>query len=206
MRNPSGGKMEKVNTKWLVRMGALIAVIVLMSFTPLGYLKIGAVEITFIIIPVTIGAITMGPVSGLILGAAFGATSFIQCFGASPFGATLLGINWIYTLIMCMIPRMLMGWLTGVIFNAVHKRDKTKGKALSFSVASLAAPLMNTLFFVGCIILLFGSSDYIMGMRGELNLIAFFVAFVGLNGAIEAAVSFILGGAVSKAIYRYVKR
>ncbi len=198
--------MEKVNTKKLVRLGALIAVIILMSFTPIGYLKIGAVEITFIVIPVIIGAITMGPLAGAVLGAAFGITSFIQCFGASPFGAQLLSINWIFTLIMCIVPRVLMGWLTGVIFDAIHKHDKTKGKVLSFSVASVAAPLMNTLFFVGCVILLFGNSEYILNMQAGRNLIAFFVWFVGLNGLIEAIVSFIVGGAVSKAVYKYLKK
>ena len=197
---------EKINTKWLVRMGVLIAIIVLMSFTPIGYLKVGAVEITFIMIPVIIGAVTLGAKSGAILGAVFGITSFIQCFGASPFGAALLSINWIFTLLTCMVPRILMGWLTGVIFSALYKRDKTKGHVLSFIVASIAAPIMNTVLFVLFVIVLFGSTEYIIEMQAGRNLLAFVAWFVGINGAVEAAVSFLVGGSVSKAIYRFVNK
>lgn len=198
--------IEKKSTKWLVRMGVLIAVILLMSFTPIGYLKVGVVEITFIMIPVIIGAITLGAKSGAILGAVFGITSFIQCFGASSFGEILLSINPFFTFLTCMVPRILMGWLTGVIFEALYKKDKTKGNALSFITASIVAPIMNTLFFMLFIIVLFGSSDYILGLQAGRNIFAFVIWFVGINGAIEAAVSFFVGGSVSKVIYRLVNK
>ena len=198
--------LQEKSTKWLVRMGVLIAIIVLMSFTPIGYLKVGAVEITFIMIPVIIGAVTLGAKSGAILGAVFGITSFIQCFGASQFGVMLLSINWIFTFLTCMVPRVLMGWRTGVIFSALYKNDKTKGHALSFIVASIAAPIMNTFFFMLFVIVLFGSTDYIVNMQAGRNLFAFVAWFVGINGAVEAAVSFIVGGSVSKAVYKFVNK
>ena len=60
----------------LVLTALLTALIIVMAFTPLGYLKAGAIEITFITIPVIIGAVLLGPVGGLFLGAVFGITSF----------------------------------------------------------------------------------------------------------------------------------
>ena len=39
----------------------LTALIFVMAFTPLGYLKVGVVSITFLTIPVVIGAIIGGP-------------------------------------------------------------------------------------------------------------------------------------------------
>lgn len=198
--------IEKKSTKWLVKIGVLIAIIVLMSFTPIGYLNVGTVDITFLMIPVIIGAITLGAKSGAILGAVFGMTSFIQCFGMSPFGATLLAINPVFTFLTCMVPRTLMGWLTGIIFKALYKKDNTKGHALSFIVPSIAAPLLNTLLFTSFIIILFGSSDYITTIRAGRNLLAFVAWFVTINGVIEAAVSFIVGGTVSKAIYKVVNK
>lgn len=71
-------------------MAILIAIILVMAFTPLGYLKTAGLEITFIQVPVIVGAILMGPTAGAILGGVFGLTSFIQCFGLSAFGAALL--------------------------------------------------------------------------------------------------------------------
>ena len=97
-------------TLWMAQTAILAAVILLMAFTPLGYLKVGIIEITFLVIPVAIGAIMIGPGSGAVLGAVFGATSFAQAF-ASPFGAALLAINPFYTFLLTMVPRILMGYL-----------------------------------------------------------------------------------------------
>ena len=194
-------------TRRLVYMAILIAIILVMAFTPLGYLKTAGLEITFIQVPVIVGAILMGPTAGAILGGVFGLTSFIQCFGLSTFGAALLEINAVYTFILCFFSRVLMGWLTGLIFRALQKVDRTK--FVSYAVTSLAAPILNTVFFVGGMILLFGSSSYIQGLMAEAgaaNLLSFAVAFVALNGVIEAAACFLLGTAISKALASALKR
>lgn len=52
---------QKLDVKRLTVLAMLAAVIVLMTFTPIGYLKVGAVSITFIMIPVVIGAVVTGP-------------------------------------------------------------------------------------------------------------------------------------------------
>ena len=80
-------------TRRLVQMSILIAIMLILAFTPLGYLKVGAIDITFMTIPVVVGAILLGPASGAVLGGVFGLTSFIQCFGMSTFGEALLNIN-----------------------------------------------------------------------------------------------------------------
>ena len=84
---------NKFSTKYLVEMALLVAIILLMAFTPIGYIKTAGLEITLIVVPVAVGAVTLGPTAGAILGGVFGITSFIQCFGMSQFGALLLGIN-----------------------------------------------------------------------------------------------------------------
>ena len=191
-------------TRKLVQMAILIAIMLIMAFTPLGYLKIGMIEISFMTIPVVIGAILLGPAAGATLGGVFGLTSFIQCFGMSAFGATLLSINPVLTFLVCMVPRILMGYLAGVIFQVLHRTDKTK--ILSFAVSSLSGAVLNTIFFVGLLMLLFGSSDYIMGMRGGMSLLSFLAAFVGVNGVVEAIVAFILGTAISKALVQFLPK
>ncbi len=77
---------SKFSTKYLVEMALLVAIILLMAFTPIGYIKTAGLEITLIVIPVAVGAVTLGPAAGAILGGVFGITSFIQCFGMSAFG------------------------------------------------------------------------------------------------------------------------
>ena len=117
---------RKAKTLFLAQNAVLAAIVVLMAFTPIGYLRLGAVETTFIMIPVAVGAIALGEKSGAFLGLVFGISSFIQCFGISPFGAALLQINPIFTFIMCLVPRILMGYLCGashtgkLVFTLVH--------------------------------------------------------------------------------------
>lgn len=201
--------MEKSmsKTQHLTFLAVLSAIIILMTFTPLGYLRTGGLEITFIILPVAIGAVILKPVDSAILGGIFGITSFIQCFGMSAFGATLLSINWFLTLIVCLVPRVLAGWLGGLIFSALSKIDKTK--FVSYVVACLAVPLMNTLFFMSALIICFFNTDFIQGVMsalGATNVFGFVVAFVGINGVIEAAVCFVAGTAISKALAVAMKK
>ena len=190
----------------MVETALLGAIIIVMAFTPLGYLKTAGLEITFIMIPVVIGAATVGPMAGAVLGGVFGVTSFIQCFGMSAFGATLLGINPILTFIVCIPTRILAGFLAGVVFRAIGKKGKEK---LGATLASLAGPLLNTLFFMSALILCFGKTEYILGIKeaiGATNVLSFVALFVGLQGVVEAAVCFVAGSAVSVALLKSIKR
>ena len=192
-----------MKTKRIVLYGLFIAIILLMAFTPIGYIKMPFVEITLITIPVIVGAVTMGPVAGLVLGTVFGLTSFAQCFGMSKFGTTLFSINPFFTFIICVVARALMGYLCGVIFKAFEKRGNTS--VWAFGVSSVAGALLNTLFFVGFLLILFGNSDYILTMRGGANVLAFLAAFVGINGLVEAIACGIVGTAIAKALHKVTK-
>ncbi|NLM76854.1 MAG: ECF transporter S component [Ruminococcaceae bacterium] len=187
---------KKSRTLWMVQTAILSAIIILMAFTPLGYLRVGIIEITFLTIPVVIGAILIGPAAGAFLGGVFGATSFIQALGMSPFGAALLAINPVYTFILTMVPRLLMGWLTGVIFRALMKVDKTK--TWSYIVAALSGAVLNTVLFVGTLFLLFYNTDYLQSF-GE-NFLAILGVLIGLNALLEAIICMIVGGAITKGL------
>ena len=153
-------KERKNGTKLLmkmIQMALLSAIIVVMAYTPIGFLKIGIVEITFITIPVIVGAIVIGPLAGAFLGAVFGTVSFIQCFGMSPFGAAMLGISPVNAFLVCVPTRILMGLLCALIFKAMN-RSKKAG-IISVSVSSISGALLNTVFFVGTFILLFGKTE-----------------------------------------------
>ncbi len=192
-------KRPSIATGKMVRLAVLVAIVLLMSFTPLGYLKIGVVEISFLMIPVAIAGIILGPSAGAFIGGVFGLTSFAQCFGMSPFGAALLAINPIFTFILCMIPRILAGWIPGLVFKAMN-RPKTK-EAGAF-IASLLAATLNTVFFVGGLLLLFGNTDYIKSF-GETAWDVI-VLLVSTNALVEAIVTTIVGGFVGIALRHFV--
>ena len=192
--------MSKIpNVKTLVQLALLTAIELVMAFTPLGYLKIGPVSITFMAIPVAVGAIVLGPLSGAFLGLVFGLTSFSQCFGADTFGTTLLGINAFSTAFMCLVPRILMGLFAGLIFGGLKKT--TLGETGGALLSSLACSIINTVLFVGSLIVLFGNTEYIKGFGDSV--IAVIMALVSINTVIEAIACTIIGGAVSKAVIKY---
>ncbi len=198
--------MEKNSRTRLIRfvqLSALIALLVIFSFTGLGYIKIGVVEITLNVIPVAVAATVLGPAAGAICGAAFGITSFIQCFGLSAFGTALFGINPAGTFILCLVPRVLAGYLPAIVFKAI------KNQNIGCIVSSLLCPLINTVLFVGGFILIFRSSDYFSSLYsslGKSNIFLFAAAFVGLNGVLEAVASTVIASAASKALLKANKR
>lgn len=195
---------NKTKTLKLVELGVLLALMLIMAFTPLGYLKVGVLEITFMTVPVIIGAIVLGPAAGALLGGFFGLTSFLQCFGMSAFGTVLLGINPLLTFLVCFLPRLLMGWITGLIFRGLIRVDKTR--TISYGVTGLCGALLNTLLFMTALMVCFGATEYIQTMQAGMPLLSFLVAFVGINGLVEAIVCFILSAAVAKAVDKFVNK
>ena len=195
--------MRSTKTIKMAQMAILIAVVLIMAFTPLGYLKTAGLEISLITIPVAIGAMVIGPGAGAVLGAVFGATSFYQCFGMSPFGAMLLSINPLYTFLVCVPTRILMGYLAGILFKAFIKADK--GNTVCYFVGGLMTAFLNTLFFMGILILFFWNTDYIQGLAAGKNVMLFVILFVGINGVVEWIATTIVGGIVSKSVAKIAK-
>lgn len=200
-------KNGRLNTTYMVELAVLIAIILLMAFTPIGYIKTLGLEITLIVVPVAVGAITLGPGAGFALGLIFGITSFLQCLGMSAFGTVLFGINPFLTFLVCVPTRALMGWLTGMIYKGLSKGNVTKKFACSLS--SLIGPFLNTAFFMSVLCICFYNTEYIQGFvtsMGTGNVFAFIAAFVGINGLIEAIVCFVVGTAISKALLTILRK
>ena len=100
------------DTRRLVRMAVLVAIIFLLAFTPLGYLVIGPIAATTIQMPVIIGAVLMGPTAGAILGGFFGLSALLKVItmpGADLFATTIMTYSPFLYIVIAMIPRILMG-------------------------------------------------------------------------------------------------
>jgi uncharacterized membrane protein len=194
--------MEKRKIRQLTEAAVLTALILVLSFTPIGYLKIGTLSITFITIPVVVGAVMEGPGMGAVLGAVFGLTSFAQCFGLDAFGTTLLGINPIYTALTCLVPRILMGWLSGWVYRWMTKICRKT--VVNTMVASLSGALLNTILFVSFLLLFFAHSQYIQNFG--LNVWEILTALFVTNAVVEAIVCLIVGAAICTALLQVKKK
>lgn len=197
---------QKERTLKLVQVAMLAAIELLLSFTPLGYLHVGVIEVTFLSIPVAIAATTVGTGASVIISLIFGISSFIQCFGMSAFGVICFSISPLKTAVLCIVPRLLMGILTGYLFRLLKKTGKS---LLAFTVTSFSAAFFNTLFFVVGFFLLFRNAalDFGGGTVIEIstmNLAGVFVLLAGLNAPVEIGACTVLSTAIGKALERYL--
>lgn len=198
--------MDSKKIKSLTIHALLIAIMAIMAFTPLGYIKVGVVQMTLMCIPVSAGIFFGGKKTGLVLGFVFGLTSFVQCFGMDAFGTTLFSMSPVKTAVMCFVPRMLMGFLVGLIFELLQKSN-TKN-VFSYAVMSLLTPVLNTLFFVVAFILFFRGTEIFTNLEqtfGTTNLFSFFVAFCGLNALLEIILNGVVGIPMCKALEKVKK-
>ncbi len=184
----------------LTLLGLLTALLLVMAFTPLGYLNIGPLAITLNMIPVAIAAAALGPTGGAIAGAVFGITSFLQCLGiggSSAMGVILFEIDPFLAFVQRFVPRLLTGYLAGWIFLGTKKI--AKGTAAGF-VTGFCAAFLNTALFMGALVVLFGNTEYVQGLMGGKNWLVFICTFVGINAVFEMLASTLITGAVYKGL------
>ena len=184
-------------TRSMVELALMSAIIIVMAMTPLGYLKTPFLSITLLTIPVAVGAIILGPKGAAFLGAIFGATSFAQALSGAGMTAILLQTHPLGVLFLCFIPRILEGFLCGLIAKLMRK---TKFKKAAFYIAGVSCPILNTILFMGTVVTLFYQTEYIQSLVtsfGAKNPWGFIVALVGIQGVIEAIVCGVVSGTVS---------
>lgn len=124
--------MRNNKTLELVLTSLFTAIIIIMAFTPLGYIPLVVINATIIHIPVILGSLFCGPKKGAFLGFVFGFTSFIKntfmptslsAFVFSPVLASSVdGTPGIFkSLFICFVPRILVGVLPYFVYRIVKK-------------------------------------------------------------------------------------
>ncbi len=131
--------MKNEKTYELVLTALFTAIIVIMAFTPLGYIPLVVINATIIHIPVILGALFLGPKKGAFLGFVFGLTSFINntfkaatasAFVFSPVLAyNMVGVSGIFkSLYICFVPRILVGIVPYFVYILIRKALKGEGR------------------------------------------------------------------------------
>lgn len=201
--------MKKDKTLKLCEFSMLVAVEVVMSLTPLGFLNLGFLSASLLTIPVAVGAVLLGPLSSTLLGLVFGGISFYKGFSStSAMTVAMYSISIPYSFAVTVIGRVLMGLCTGLLVVFTRKRMKKKSIADNV-VGSLAAPLLNTAFFMGLLMLFFYHSEYIQNLiatTGVSNPFLLIGMMVGVQALIEAVTCGIIATAVSKTLQTALHR
>ncbi len=199
--------MKTTNVRTLTRLALLVAIELVMKAVGLGSVPMGPLYMSFLTLPIAVGAITMGPAVGAGLGGVFGAVSFYDAVtGGSAMTSALFQVSPLHTFILCVGMRVLMGVCVGLVFGALKRFDK-RG-SWSYILSAMCAPALNTLFFMGYIVLVFYNCDFIQSLvasKGAANPLMFVVILVGVQGVAEFLVSGILGGIVARAVAKFLK-
>ncbi|MGI6169846.1 MAG: ECF transporter S component, partial [Christensenellales bacterium] len=142
-------------TRMMTFNALLMGLMFIMTFTPIGYITVGAIQITLMCLPVIIGTLVLGLKSGVFLGFIFGVTSLITAI-ITPVGLTgFLFAHWPYlTIIPIFIPRLLIPVVTHFVYRAISG-GREKRQVLSMSTAAIAGSLTNTVLFIGLLIVMF---------------------------------------------------
>ncbi len=70
------------------------------------------------------------------------------------------------------------------------------------SVAGFCTALLNTIFFMSALVLLFGNTDYMKDLIDGRNILLFIVTFVGINALFEMVITTIISGAIGSTLIK----
>ncbi len=206
-RNTNRSEHNLSNPRYLAQLALFIAIILVMKILHLTSIPVGPLNMTLTMVPIAIGAMLLGPKAGAIFGFVYGCTSLYDAIsGQSAMTAFFFQFSPFLTILLCVGTRTLVGALTGWIFNLVKKVDRTN--TICYFVGGLAAPVLNTLFFMSFIMLVFYNTDFVQNLVNTLGAtgpVALTVMMVGVQGLVEAGTGLVVGGAVAKAVARALK-
>ena len=181
-----GGKtMRNSKTNELVLTGLFTAIIIIMAFTPLGYIPLVVINATIIHIPVILGSLFCGPKKGAFLGFVFGFTSCLKAtivggtlssFVFSPvLAASMVGTSGIFkSLFIAFVPRILVGVIPYFVYIGIKK-------VLASEKKNLWGTVLNVLMSV---FLAFGVYAFLGKMSESLSQ----AAALGIGIAVGAVV------------------
>jgi uncharacterized membrane protein len=171
--------MAQERTRAIVITGALAAISVLLGWTHWGFIPwFGGASLTIMHIPVIIGAVLEGPISGLVIGLIFGIFSMIQA-AIAPSGPTDV---WFTNPLLAVLPRLFIGPVAWLVWKSLQRWP-----VAGLIAAGLAGSLTNTILVLGMI-----------GVLGYVPFAALGVPLVA-NGLPEAAAGALITLAVVSA-------
>ena len=204
-------KTKKHDTRWMVSVALMAAIVIVLANTPLGMIQLPIIKATTVHIPVILGAILLGPGAGAILGAVFGICSLVSntmaptllSFAFSPFLSTTgipgaLKAIWISVGCRILIG-VAAGWLW-VLFTKIKLNQ-----FIALPIVGFVGSMVNTVTVMGSIYFLF-AQQYAeakeVALTAVFGLVMGTVTASGIPEAIAAAILVLALGTVLGVVFR----
>ena len=181
-------------------LGILTAIIVVLQVIT-TYFPTKPFAVTLALIPIVIGAAIFGPKAGAYLGGVFSVVVIIMCvIGADVGGAMVWNANPFLCVLVCMLKGVAAGFVSGLLFRLVAKKNLIAGTA----VAAVVSPIVNTgIFYIG--MLLFFREVLALWSGGSDVLFFALSAMTSVNFLVELGVNIIVTPIIV-AILRAIKK
>lgn len=205
----------KTNLTYLIELALLVGILLMMNITGLAMIPLPGQYASIMTVPVAVGAMILGPLAGGVLGGVMGCISFYTAI-KNGFSTLFLagytgGIVVVLSFVNTIIPRILMGICVGWVYRAASRLDR--GNTISYYIGGIAAALLNTLFYMTVLVLIFLNAPTLQDLLGEElmskfqdNILLFVAAYVGVQALIEAALGCVISGSVCKALRVVLKQ
>ena len=200
-------KERKHDTRWMVSVALMAAIVIVLANTPLGMIQLPIIKATTVHIPVIIGAILFGPLAGAILGGVFGICTLVSntmaptllSFAFSPFLASNLAgvLKALWISVGC---RILIGVAAGWIWILFRKIKLNTYVALA--ITGFAGSMVNTIMVMGSIYFLLAQQ---YAEAKEVAVTAVFGLIMGTvtaSGIPEALAAAVLVAVIGKVLMR----
>ena len=205
-------KTKKHDTRWLVSVALMAAIVIVLANTPLGMIQLPIIKATTVHIPVIIGAILLGPLAGGILGFVFGVCSLISntmaptllSFAFSPFMSTT-GLSGAAKAIWISVGcRILIGVAAGWLWILLKQWNMNrKGlQIIALAATGFVGSMVNTITVMGSIYILF-ARQYADAKEVAVTAVwGLIMGTVTASGIPEAIAAAILVAVIAKVLLR----
>lgn len=178
-------------TKNVVYLAVLTTLLVVLNL--LGTVFKIVTNINLTLIPIVLGALTLGVKGGFILGFISGLLTFIfGVTGLDPFTNFLFTEHPVLTFLICTV-KVSLGAVLGAL---VYKVLKNKNKHFATFVASAVVPIINTLIFILGALLMSETISVFSSAEGVSVIYFLIVICAGINFLIELGINMLVAPAI----------
>lgn len=184
--------MKTSNTKTIVGVGLLTAIVVVLQALAVFIRPSGIFTISLVLVPIVVGAALYGWKAGAWLGLVFGVIVLITD------AAAFLTINVPGTVITVLAKGILCGLAAGAVYRLLAARNRV----VAVVAAAVVCPCVNTgVFLLGCLVFFMPTINEWAAASGYASAGAYMIlALVGINFLIEMAVNIVLSSAIVQII------
>ncbi len=193
-------------TKKLTFLAIMLGITIVLDI--IGTIPLGAIQATITHIPTIITGVILGPLYGLIMGTLFGLVSLIHALTRP---VALLDPLFVNPLVS-VLPRMLIGLFSGLIYKLMRAIMKEKAKPVSIGISAAIGSLTNTFFVLTALYLIYAKDivDKFKDIQDApatdvAGVKALFLGIAGTVGIVEMLVCVVLVIPIVMAYYKFAR-